>query len=464
MRTPKTIASTAVLLCLADARRHRYINIMRALFLGLLATSLALSQNLVTGAGGSAYTTVTFSATPIFTIKAGTSIQTFQITLTGNVTGSTLTTTSATIGQDIAFKVCQDATGSRTFTWPSNVVNPGYVDPTASTCNKQIFRWDGTNAVSVANMESDGCCGILTSTGLSFGLPATSDTLVGIAATQTLTNKSIAASEVNSGTLPTAQMPALTGDVTTSSGAVATTLTSSGIKNAEYCSDTGSANALACSPTNAYGAYTTGTALRVKVANANTGATTINVNSLGTKNVTKNGTTALASGDLAAGGIYLMTYDGTEFVVTQNLGSGGSGSAIGAAITGGCGGSATAGANSTLTNLGLNPASGACSTAPNSTNIAFGYMATRACTLQHLYVFSGVAGASASDGIVTVYTGVPNATPTASSITCTIGTGQTCNDTTHTAALAAGSMVNVFIAAATGTTSIGYMTASLECN
>lgn len=55
-------------------------------------------------------------------------------------------------------------------------------------------------------------------------LPAATDTIAEIAATQTLTNKSIAASEVNSGTLAAAQMPALTGDVTSSAGAVATTI------------------------------------------------------------------------------------------------------------------------------------------------------------------------------------------------------------------------------------------------
>jgi hypothetical protein len=54
-------------------------------------------------------------------------------------------------------------------------------------------------------------------------IPAGTDTLVDLAGTQTLTNKSIAASEVNSGTLGCAQMPALTGDTTSSSGACATT-------------------------------------------------------------------------------------------------------------------------------------------------------------------------------------------------------------------------------------------------
>lgn len=50
------------------------------------------------------------------------------------------------------------------------------------------------------------------------------DTVVGRATTDALTNKSIAATEVNSGTLACAQMPALTGDATSSAGACATTV------------------------------------------------------------------------------------------------------------------------------------------------------------------------------------------------------------------------------------------------
>lgn len=54
--------------------------------------------------------------------------------------------------------------------------------------------------------------------------PAATDTVATLAATQTLTNKSIAASEVNSGTLAAAQMPAMTGDATSTSGTVALTV------------------------------------------------------------------------------------------------------------------------------------------------------------------------------------------------------------------------------------------------
>ena len=65
------------------------------------------------------------------------------------------------------------------------------------------------------------------------------------------------------------------------------------------------------------GAYAKGQAIIVQVANTNTGATTVNVNTLGAKAVTKNGAnTALAAGNACAPcHDYLMVYDGTEFEV-----------------------------------------------------------------------------------------------------------------------------------------------------
>jgi hypothetical protein len=56
------------------------------------------------------------------------------------------------------------------------------------------------------------------------GLAAPTSALVGVNDTQTLTNKSIAATEINSGTLPAARLPAFTGDVTGSAGTGVLTL------------------------------------------------------------------------------------------------------------------------------------------------------------------------------------------------------------------------------------------------
>lgn len=60
-------------------------------------------------------------------------------------------------------------------------------------------------------------------------------------------------------------------------------------------------------------AYAAGQVFRFVAAGANTGAVTLNVNSLGAKSVTKNGTTALAAGDIPTGKMVEVQYDGTQF-------------------------------------------------------------------------------------------------------------------------------------------------------
>jgi hypothetical protein len=62
-------------------------------------------------------------------------------------------------------------------------------------------------------------------------------------------------------------------------------------------------------------AYTAGQIFRVLFTNANTGAATLNINSLGAKNIKKNVSTALASGDIVAGQVYYLAYDGTNIQI-----------------------------------------------------------------------------------------------------------------------------------------------------
>lgn len=86
------------------------------------------------------------------------------------------------------------------------------------------------------------------------------------------------------------------------------------IKNAWFLTDGGSANAVTGTTTTAFpGAYATGQAIIFKAAATNSGATTININSLGNKNITKAGATALAAGNKVTGVTYMAVYDGTEF-------------------------------------------------------------------------------------------------------------------------------------------------------
>lgn len=65
--------------------------------------------------------------------------------------------------------------------------------------------------------------------------------------------------------------------------------------------------------TPALGAYVAGGTYRFVSVGANTGAVTLNINSLGAKAITKNGTTALAAGDIISGALVTVTYDGTQF-------------------------------------------------------------------------------------------------------------------------------------------------------
>ena len=91
---------------------------------------------------------ITFSATPTFDCSLRDS---FEITLTANVTSSTLS--NVTPGQRLTFWIKQDATGGRTFVWPTNVKGAGTIDGTVSKASQQEFEvgLDG-NAYAVAAM------------------------------------------------------------------------------------------------------------------------------------------------------------------------------------------------------------------------------------------------------------------------------------------------------------------------
>lgn len=69
--------------------------------------------------------TASFSATPVFDLSQGDQF----ITLGGNVTSSTLSNLQA--GRRVIFYIKQDATGGRSFAWPTNVKGGLVIDSTA---------------------------------------------------------------------------------------------------------------------------------------------------------------------------------------------------------------------------------------------------------------------------------------------------------------------------------------------
>lgn len=84
-----------------------------------------------------------------------------------------------------------------------------------------------------------------------------------------------------------------------------------------YAVDTGATNAYAVAPSPAYTGYATGMEIVFKATNENTAASTIDVNSIGAKNIFLNGL-ALAGGEIVTNGFYRLVYDGTQFQITES--------------------------------------------------------------------------------------------------------------------------------------------------
>lgn len=80
-----------------------------------------------------------------------------------------------------------------------------------------------------------------------------------------------------------------------------------------YAADGGSTDAYAISLDPAPSAYSEGLTIAFKANTVNTGAATLNVNSLGAKTIKKNTDKDLENGDIEAGSVVLVVYDGTNF-------------------------------------------------------------------------------------------------------------------------------------------------------
>lgn len=84
----------------------------------------------------------------------------------------------------------------------------------------------------------------------------------------------------------------------------------------QYLSSVSGADTITASSSITPAAYAAGQTFRFISAGANTGAATLNVSSLGAKSIKKQGTNALAAGDIASGALVEVTYDGTNFQLT----------------------------------------------------------------------------------------------------------------------------------------------------
>lgn len=119
--------------------------IVTAFYDGGFWTTVSTSQQLLVGN----FNTTPYSATPVFPAA---SYSNFAITLSGNVTSSTIT--GGTIGQVATLDVCQNATGTYTFVWPTNLLRPPPVSAGASSCTGVAAVYDGTNWDTIANSSA----------------------------------------------------------------------------------------------------------------------------------------------------------------------------------------------------------------------------------------------------------------------------------------------------------------------
>ena len=85
-----------------------------------------------------------------------------------------------------------------------------------------------------------------------------------------------------------------------------------------YAADTGAANAYVVTLTGITTTYNAGLRIQFKALNANTTASTVNVNGQGAKNITYQDATAIASGTIAANSIVDVMYDGTQFLLMND--------------------------------------------------------------------------------------------------------------------------------------------------
>jgi len=142
--------------------------------------------------------TVTYAASTTFDANLG---EHFTETLTGNVTSSTLS--NAVAGANYFFSICQDATGNRTFAWPSNFQNAPTIVATASKCTNVVGFYDGTNFDITGQWNTaSGGAGTGTVTSVAMTMPGT------------IFNSSVSGSPITtSGTLAPSLVPVQAGYV-----------------------------------------------------------------------------------------------------------------------------------------------------------------------------------------------------------------------------------------------------------
>lgn len=124
-----------------------------------------------------------------------------------------------------------------------------------------------------------------------------------------------------------------------------------------YVADSGAADAYVVTLSPVPASYVAGLRITMKATNVNTGASTLNVNSLGARSIKGGDGNDPAAGDIPAGGIVEMVYDGTNFVLMSTP----SGFTTAAAASASAAATSASGASTSATNAAASAVAAAAS-------------------------------------------------------------------------------------------------------
>jgi hypothetical protein len=189
-----------------------------------------------------------------------------------NCTGNPASTLTVTVPSTSKVYLVLNATSTSQSVTVKPAGNPGV---TVSAARSALIAWNGTDFVMVAANDPAKFAAP------TANLPMGGFKHTGVAVSSALTDYLRADQEINS--------------------------------SLQYLTSVVGVNAITASASIAPSAYAAGQTFRFVSAGANTTAVSLNVNSLGVKNVTKNGTTALVAGDIPASAAVEVIYDGTQF-------------------------------------------------------------------------------------------------------------------------------------------------------
>ena len=180
------------------------------------------------------------------------------------------------------------------------------VDAAAATTSATAAATSATASATSATASASSASAASTSATNSASSATTS-------ATQASNSASSATSSASSAT---SSATSATASASSATAAAASATSAASNAGPHYGVSAGSANTYTLTPNPTLTSYAAGVDLLVKVNAANTGASTINVDSLGAKNIKKSDGSDPDAGDLPLNGIVELVYDGTNFQIT----------------------------------------------------------------------------------------------------------------------------------------------------